>query len=201
MYYLYLKTHRETGLKYLGQTKRDPHKYKGSGKYWKQHVKKHGDNIDTLILQECSNMNVLKEAGMLYSRLWDVENNPEFANLKPENGDGGGLPSGEKHPNWGKVASKETRKKMSDAHKGRKYSPEFGQQISERQQGANNPFYGKTHTKEARENIRKNHAKSKPVVVDGVWYSSMLQAAKSNGVAHSTAKKRINSKNFNWEYA
>jgi hypothetical protein len=37
---LYKKTHRKTGLKYLGYTSRDPFSYTGSGKYWSRHLKK-----------------------------------------------------------------------------------------------------------------------------------------------------------------
>lgn len=41
MIYLYVKTHNITGLKYLGKTNnKDPHSYKGSGKYWILHCKK-----------------------------------------------------------------------------------------------------------------------------------------------------------------
>jgi len=38
MIYLYKKTHNETGLQYLGKTIRDPHKYPGSGLYWKRQL-------------------------------------------------------------------------------------------------------------------------------------------------------------------
>jgi hypothetical protein len=35
IYYLYVKTHNITGLKYLGYTSRkNPHKYTGSGTRW-----------------------------------------------------------------------------------------------------------------------------------------------------------------------
>jgi hypothetical protein len=36
---LYVKTHNITGLKYFGKTTNDPFKYKGSGKYWLDHLK------------------------------------------------------------------------------------------------------------------------------------------------------------------
>ena len=38
MYTLMIKTHNITGLKYLCKTvNSEPHKYMGSGKYWKKH--------------------------------------------------------------------------------------------------------------------------------------------------------------------
>ena len=43
MYYLYVKTHKVTGLKYLGQTSKDPFKYNGSGTRWTNHIKKYGN--------------------------------------------------------------------------------------------------------------------------------------------------------------
>ena len=50
MIYLYIKTHNVTGLKYLGKTEScDPHKYKGSGKYWNIHLKKHGNDYSKQI--------------------------------------------------------------------------------------------------------------------------------------------------------
>lgn len=41
VYHLYKKTHNITGLKYLGQTTKNPYKYRGSGTYWKRHIKIH----------------------------------------------------------------------------------------------------------------------------------------------------------------
>jgi aspartate carbamoyltransferase regulatory subunit len=90
IYYLYVKTHNKTGLKYLGFTKqKDPHKYTGSGVYWKNHLKVHGADYTTEILKECNNTQEIKEYGLFYSNLWDVVESAEWANLKLEEGDGG----------------------------------------------------------------------------------------------------------------
>lgn len=89
MNYLYIKTHSKTGLKYLGQTsKADPHKYTGSGKYWLSHIKKHGKDWTTEILLESPNKEDINHAGIYYSQLWNVVESLEWANLKPESGDG-----------------------------------------------------------------------------------------------------------------
>jgi hypothetical protein len=88
-YSLYVKTHQVTGLKYLGQTsKSDPHKYTGSGKYWLRHIKQHGKNWDTKILLESQNKKDINKLGAYYSNLWNVVESNEWANLKPETGDG-----------------------------------------------------------------------------------------------------------------
>lgn len=88
MIYLYKKTHNKTGLQYLGKTSRNPHTYNGSGTYWRRHLKQHGCDITTEILKECSDTEELKYWGQLYSDMWDIVKSSEWANLKPEDGDG-----------------------------------------------------------------------------------------------------------------
>ena len=90
IYYLYVKTHTITGLKYLGYTKRKNfHTYTGSGKYWKLHLLKYGKTYKTDILLQTENYNELKQTGMFFSKLWNIVKSNEWANLKPEEGDGG----------------------------------------------------------------------------------------------------------------
>jgi hypothetical protein len=88
IYTLYVKTHQTTGLKYLGQTTKDPIIYLGSGHYWLRHLKIHGKNLDTQILCETTDKNKIKELGIYYSELWNVVESEEWANLKPETGNG-----------------------------------------------------------------------------------------------------------------
>jgi hypothetical protein len=74
----------------LGKTAaKDPHRYKGSGKRWIPHIKKHGYDVTTEILKECKTNEEVKYWGKYYSKLWDVVNDPTWANLKPEEGEGG----------------------------------------------------------------------------------------------------------------
>jgi hypothetical protein len=88
-YYLYKKTHRKTGLQYLGKTKQDPYEYKGSGKHWSAHVNKHGNDVTTEVLLETEDHNEITKMGLYYSELWNVVESKEWANLKVEQGDGG----------------------------------------------------------------------------------------------------------------
>lgn len=139
--YLYVKTHNITGLKYLGKTNRpDPHKYLGSGIYWRNHIKKYGQDYSTEILKECSTKEELKYWGLYYSDLWDVVNakdnngNKIWANLKPENGDGGSLPGKDSY-RYGKPHSEETKKKLSNILTGLKKPDGFGDKISLAQKG------------------------------------------------------------------
>ena len=115
-YYLYKKTHRKTGLQYLGKTKRDPYEYQGSGKRWINHINKHGYDVETEILLETDDHNQIIELGLHYSKLWNVVESPEWANLKVEQGDGG----------WDHINSKLTSKDYSQRGKiGRKAQDEW----------------------------------------------------------------------------
>lgn len=130
-YYLYKKTHNNTNLKYLGFTKHDPFKYKGSGKYWASHLKVHGNNVNTEVLLETDSKDLIQEAGTYYSNLWNVVESAEWANLKPESGDGGGVTGmnkGKERPQSHRNAMKagwERKKKEGYVphNKGKKYGP------------------------------------------------------------------------------
>jgi hypothetical protein len=88
--YLYKKTHKVTGLQYLGKTiSSNPYLYPGSGTYWRHHLEKHGNNVETEILRECQTEDELKEWGQHYSKLWNVVESKDWANLIEEAGSGG----------------------------------------------------------------------------------------------------------------
>ena len=95
--YLYLKTHCITGKKYIGQTVRNPYKYKGSGVLWNEHLMEFGNFVDTVILYESTDMNEFSEVAYRYSIEFDVVNNPEFLNMIHE--DGNNL-AGDCNPNY-----------------------------------------------------------------------------------------------------
>lgn len=97
MIHLYVKTHRKTGLKYLGKTIGDPYTYKGSGTLWMRHIKKHGNDVDTEVIFSTENKEELKQKGIYYSNLWNITESSEWANLRPEEGDGGATFTGRKH--------------------------------------------------------------------------------------------------------
>ena len=87
--YLYLKTHNQTGLKYLGKTIKDPNLYTGSGVYWKSHLKKHGNDVKTEILFKTSNKEEFNRVALEYSYKYNIVESSEFANLTYEEGQGG----------------------------------------------------------------------------------------------------------------
>ena len=160
--YLYIKTHKITGLKYLGKTTQDPFKYLGSGKDWLPHLEKYGKDHYTEILMECQTKEEFKYWGRYYSRLWNIVNSQDdygnkiWANQKIEGGDGGcSFRSPETRAKISAIASNrslETRAKrsasMKAAHKAnpRVLSPKTRAKISASSKG-------RTHTDEARAKI------------------------------------------------
>ena len=125
--YLYLKTHNKTGMKYLGKTVRDPFKYNGSGKRWKNHLKVHGTDITTEILFITEDEMLFRLVATAYSKLFDIVRREDFANLVEEQGEGGDTFSGRKHKDSTILLmksvkrnpiSEETRKKISKTKTG-----------------------------------------------------------------------------------
>ncbi len=105
--FLYKKTHKDTGLKYLGKTiASDPYAYPGSGVYWTHHLNTHGYNVETEILRECQTEEELIYWGKYYSKLWNVVESKEWANLTEEAGPGG---------YW----TEESKRKLSQTNKNR----------------------------------------------------------------------------------
>lgn len=166
-YYLYLKEHNKTGLKYLGQTcAKDPNVYTGSGTYWKRHIAKNGYDVTTTILFETTDKRELRKVGRQYSRQWNVVQSNIFANMKEESGDGGW-----DHLNDGSPEHIERCKLASSMVKnrgqGRRFTPETAKELSklgnkklsemrkmgmldgvyarlsEKMSGNSNPMYGK----------------------------------------------------------
>jgi hypothetical protein len=158
MIYLYKKTHKTTGLQYLGKTARaDPYTYPGSGKRWRAHLDKHGYEFDTEILAESENPSEIAKMGLHYSHLWNVVDDENWANLKPESGDGGTF-----------THTSESKKKIGDARRGRangfkgKSYEEIQKDSAAAQQRRdkhsklmkeNNPFKGKSHSSNTRQKM------------------------------------------------
>lgn len=86
-YKLMLKCHFETGISYLCVTKRpDWQKYLGSGVLWLKLIKKRKSKIITTLLFTSDDKDVFNDACLFYSKLLDVVNNKDFANLIIESG-------------------------------------------------------------------------------------------------------------------
>lgn len=243
MIYLYLKTHNKTGIKYLGKTiSKDPFKYQGSGKLWRRHLKVHGYDVTTEILLETNDKEEIKQMGLYYSNFWDVVNSKQFANLKPELGDGGDTLSN--HPNKEEIGNKISEKlrgrKRSDAVKekirislnsqdrsysgdnkktmniftGRKHSPESIEKIKEKNKRRSQntkkdkiPLHsynkGIPKTEEHKKKLSEANKGKKPfnsriIIIDGIEFVGMKDAAKRLRIPYSTLRNRIKSSNIHF---
>ena len=158
------------GLNYLGMsTSKNPFRYKGSGKYWKLHLKKHNINsndIKTIILYETDSQEELKKIGIEYSELYDVVNSNEWANLINETGEGV----------FGIKVSDEVRKKISDTQK---------------------RILHFKHTEQSRKNIsdgKKGKSIKGKEIIDletGFIFMSIRETAKSFNLNENILKKSI----------
>jgi hypothetical protein len=92
---LYIKTHNVTGLKYFGKTqKSDYHKYRGSGSYWCNHIKKYGYDVTTEMYAQFDETNIfelkiLKDVAMSFSLKNNIVSSDEWANQILEYGTDG----------------------------------------------------------------------------------------------------------------
>jgi len=148
---LYVKTHNETGLKYLGKTEQDPFTYKGSGTYWKNHIKKHGYNVTTEVLRNCKSKKEVTEWGLYYSKLWNIVESKNWANFQPEAGTGRSGP-----------ISKDHARKLHEGRRRSKNSPEHIAALARANTGRKNSIESKEKMRRAaladpdrRENTRK----------------------------------------------
>jgi len=109
---LYVKTHKQTGLKYFGKTVQDPFSYLGSGIRWTRHLAKYGNDVSTEIIGQFENIDECSKVALQFSAENDIVKSKEWANLIPENGMIGGAIHNSPH-------SDETKLKISEANKGR----------------------------------------------------------------------------------
>ncbi len=87
---LYIKA-SDQGLQYFGKTIQNPHKYKGSGRYWTAHLKKHNPEVQTIVIGEYEdNDPMLIEHALGFSAANDIVLSDDWANLKVEDGLTGG---------------------------------------------------------------------------------------------------------------
>ncbi|CAB4134374.1 hypothetical protein UFOVP267_56 [uncultured Caudovirales phage] len=185
---LLVMTHNVTGLRYFCKTSRlnELKYYKGSGVYWKRHLKKHGRDIavETLGIyfdkEHC--LAVAKE----FCEQHQIGSNSEWANLIPENGLDG-APVGKAHPMFGKPSPCIGQKRPWVGKKGTD-NPMWGKPSPMRgipkPKGKDSPLYG-------RKRPEGGGKPSKPVVclTDGSVFASVSEAArKYNGNSTTISK-------------
>jgi hypothetical protein len=112
--YLYIKTHNTTGLKYFGKTTGNPFEYRGSGKHWLSHIKKHGYDVSTEVLGYYTTPDECKHAALKFSQENHIVESKNWANMIDENGlDGGDTQRKNYTPH-----SIQTKRKISESNQG-----------------------------------------------------------------------------------
>lgn len=157
--YLYIKIHTITKLKYFGKTTRNVRRYHGSGKHWQRHIKQHGiEHVKTLRVWEFQSLEECTPFALKFSKDNNIVNSVNWANLIEENGTDGapvGHPgcAGSKNGHFGKQLNKdkkhseESKKLRSEKLKGRIFSDDWKEKIS-------NAKLGKTLSEEHKANMR-----------------------------------------------
>ncbi len=141
---LYIAEHNMTGKKYFGRTEvyfteKDLQKYyHGSGKYWKNHLKKHGNNV-TMIIYGIFSLDEVEEIALKFSHDNNIVESDDWANLITEIGVRNRDEDIEKirrqkiskttKGRKGKPCSKETKQKLRDYNLGKKLSKETKQKM------------------------------------------------------------------------
>lgn len=159
---------------YIGVHKRNGRNYLGSGVALRHAIKKYGkENFKRVIIEEFDT----KQEAFDYESI--VVNKVLVDSKMCYNLCDGGYGS-DPPSHKGKKRSEETKKKMSNNHADFSGSnnPMFGKQLSEShrekissgKKGSKNPMYGKKG---------KDAPRSKPCVIDGIEYESVIGAARS----------------------
>lgn len=142
----YIKRHSLTGLKYFGKTTNinvTNGRYRGGGKYWKEHINKHGVRlVETIWKSEVyTDKEKCIEFGLAFSELFDIVHSNEWANLEPENGINGFIP-GNPSVLRGRKLTAEHKAKISESTRGRD-APNKG--LPSPLKGRKSPLKGRTN--------------------------------------------------------
>ena len=163
-HYVYEITNLINGKKYIGKRSCkcpiEEDKYMGSGILLKSAIKKYGiKNFKKDILKICNTEDEAYVYEDLYTLQVNAWVNENYYNLK-EGGKGGKTYISEStRMKLKKPKSEEHKKKIGNAHKGKFVSEstrdKFRVLFKEKYKGEGNPFYGKTHSLETIEKIKK----------------------------------------------
>lgn len=159
--FLYVKTHNKTGLKYFGQTtSADPHRYRGSGTRWINHIRVHGYDVTTEIVGKFVDRAACLAIAVEFSSTHNIVESNEWANLKIETLEGGfdhihRLPSEIKKQwmrEWWEELSDEEQIRIIST---RSHPGESNYWFGSSRTGAQNPRYGAEVSDSTKEKIRK----------------------------------------------
>jgi hypothetical protein len=195
---LLVMSHNVTGLKYFCKTSnlRNIYNYKGSGLYWKKHLKKHGKDVTVGIMGFYTDYQRCRDAALKFSNENDIVNSDAWANLVLENGTDGAL-NGSDNPFYGKKHTHEManhirqQKIGKSINKGAYRSPENRAKISASLKGRKNPevaakLRGRKLSEETRKKISES-AKGRKFSMESI--EKIRQAALKQWARQKGAKE------------
>jgi hypothetical protein len=203
---LLVMTHNVTGLKYFCKTSKlkNMHWYKGSGVYWKKHMKSNGRDITSGVLGVYFDKDRCVAAALKFSEENDIVNSKEWANFIPENGlDGAGSGKlnhryGKPHPNKGGTRP-DMVGRLVGALNGMYGKPSPMRGVA-KPKGKDSPLYG-------RKRPEGGGKPSHPVIRldDGVEFESVAAAGRdcggsTSGITKCCIGKAKSAHGFRWAY-
>lgn len=102
--------------------------------------------------------------------------------------------TGKENPMYGKHLSEEAKAKISKANKGRHHTEEVKKKMSETRKGENHPLYGKHYSKETKYKLRKKNGKAIRCTNDGKCFISTTEAAEYYNIGISGIRKSCRGK-------
>jgi hypothetical protein len=184
IYYLYVKEHKITKLKYFGfTTKRNPFKYKGSGLYWTRHLKKHGSHFNTIEIWGFDNHDLCRDFAIKFSNENNISESTEWANLKTEDATNGGI--------LGSISRAKIGSANKGRHKGKTYEEIHGAEKArelrkirsektkgKNNKGVNNPMFGRKHSDELKRKLSEERTGLKHPTYGWKWITDGSESLK-----------------------
>ena len=202
---IYIHVVNENNKCYVGQTSINPKRrwgFDGSGykgQVFYNAIKYYGwDNISHVVLCHGLSEEEVNKMEIALISLFKSTNREEFGYNLQTGGNTAGKHSEESKKKMsearkGKHLSKEHKKKMSEAHKGKRHSEETRNKMSEANTGENNYWYGKHLSKEHKNKIGEakkgeKHPKAKKVYCNGVIFQTAKECSEYYNVNYGTMK-------------
>lgn len=188
MIYLYVKQHSVTGLKYFGKTVKNPLSYKGSGKYWLNHIRKHGvEHVVTVRVWSFVNEYDCRSFALTYSHTNNIVESKEWANMIVEDG----VNTPPSHLLKGKSRPDHVREKIRQGHLGKKLSATHIENLRISHRGKKQ-CYEHIAKKVASRKGYRHSADTRQRISDGQRHRTMADAAKRHLSQMHQGKKWFN---------
>lgn len=169
--YLYVKQCPHCNKLYFGRTeKSNPLYYKGSGKYWKNHLKKHSIVPNNIKLWQFDSQEKCTKFALRFSRFYNIVKSPMWFNEKDENG----------QHNWGPCS-----------HKGKSYEEIYGERADEMRQYKKGKTYEEIYGKERAELEKQKRSAAHSGRKKSESHKENLKAAWANNPERTIWNKNI----------